>query len=126
MGASPFTVNGTTVKLSGYNMQIVNGTGSTNSTSGLGNLLIGYNALRSQHGIDARTGSHNLILGDFNNYTSYGRLVAGYENTISGAYAVVSGGGDNTASGQYSSVSGGNNNTQSNNYGWSGGTYHSP
>ena len=41
---------------------------------------------------DVRTGSHNLVLGDENNYSSYGGQVAGSDNTISNGYASVSGG----------------------------------
>jgi hypothetical protein len=58
----------------------------------------------------ARTGSHNLVIGDFNSYSSYGGLVAGTRNTISGPGGSVSGGSDNTASGGYASVSGGSSN----------------
>ncbi|MFO0891207.1 MAG: hypothetical protein U0790_18945 [Isosphaeraceae bacterium] len=89
--------------------------GMSQSTSGLGNLTVGYNATRDDDS-DARTGSHNLILGDYNNYTSYGGLVAGYFNTISGFYCSVSGGAGNTASGNWSSVSGGVDNTASGNW----------
>ena len=113
--ASPFTVSGREVTLSGYNLHIVSGSGSTNdggTLSGLGNLIIGYNALRANfNSPDVRTGSHNLILGDRNNYSSFGGLVAGAFNTISGRYASVSGGIGNTASGEFSSVSGGQSNS---------------
>ncbi len=116
-GASPFTVSGTDVTLSGYNLRIVNGLGSTDSVNGLGNLTLGYNATgNTQGGGDVRTGSHNLVLGDLNNYSSYGGLVAGYDNTVSGRYASVSGGFANTASGIYASVSGGLYNTASGSY----------
>jgi hypothetical protein len=97
--------------ITGANVYIQDGTGSTDSTSGLGNLIVGYNALRDSN--NARTGAHNLILGDKNNYTSYGGLVAGLGNTISDIYALVSGGQGNTASGSYASVSGGNANVAS-------------
>lgn len=115
-GASPFTVSGHDVTLSGYNLHIVSGSGSTNdgggALTGLGNLIIGYNALGNNQGNgDVRTGSHNLILGDQNNYSSFGGLVAGSDNSISGLYATVSSGRFNTASGFWSSVSGGNSNT---------------
>ena len=116
-GASPFTVSGTDVTLTGYNLHIVNGLSSTGTLNGLGNLIIGYNALRvDPKSPDVRTGSHNLILGDQNNYSSFGGLVAGFYNAISGQYASVSGGQGSTASGQYASVSGGYANTASNNY----------
>ena len=41
---APLNVSGTTLTIKGVNVAIVDGTGSTNSTSGLGNLTIGYNA----------------------------------------------------------------------------------
>ena len=116
-GASPFTVSGTDVTLTGYNLHIVNGLGSTGTLNGRGNLIIGYNALgNTRDAGDVRRGSHNLILGDLNNYSSYGGLVAGFDNSISGFYASVSGGNRNTASGFIASVSGGSVNTASGQY----------
>lgn len=108
---APLSVSGSNFTITGKNVQIVDGTGSTNSVSGLGNLTIGYNASRFPFGTDIRTGSHNLILGDENNYSAFGGLVAGYINSISGNYASVSGGIGNTASTFYASVSGGQGNT---------------
>jgi hypothetical protein len=109
------SADGTTLTFSGVNVQIIDGTGSTVSNSGLGNLTVGYNALRG-HGDDARTGSHNLVLGDANNYTSSGGLVAGSDNSITGTYSSVSAGQTNTASGFASSISGGINHTASGDY----------
>jgi hypothetical protein len=117
-GVSPFTIAGTEVTLSGYNLHIDNGTASSTTVNGVGNLIIGYNttghydASTSSY-VDIRTGSHNLILGDFNNYSSYGGLVVGANNAISAPYASVSGGAGNLASGVFSSVSGGESNTAS-------------
>ena len=130
--------------ITGVNVRIINGLGAAaanaGTINGLGNLTVGYNVVGNTNG-DIRTGSHNLIVGDYNNYSSYGGLIAGENNTISGPYASVSGGYGNTASGDYSSVSGGDRNTASGNfssvsgginitqgtdYGWSGGTYHTP
>ena len=100
------------------NVQIVNGTESTDGTlNGVGNLIIGYNESRGviqcPDGLwcGRLTGSHNLIVGSYNNYTSNGGIVVGLFNEISGAFSSVSGGTTNTASGHYSSVSGGNNRT---------------
>ncbi|MFO0891205.1 MAG: hypothetical protein U0790_18935 [Isosphaeraceae bacterium] len=109
---APLSVNGTTLSISGVNVQIVDGTGSTQSDSGLGNLTVGYNRARGD-GTNARTGSHNLILGDLNNYSSYGGLVVGSFNAVTDAYCSVSGGVGNTASVFGSSVSGGVGNTAS-------------
>ena len=111
---APLSVTGKTLTITAVNVSLVDGTGNTNSTSGLGNLIIGYNSAQGG-GRDKRTGSHNLILGDANNYTSYGGLVAGVYGTTSGPYAFVSGYG-NTASSTAASASGGINNTASGNY----------
>lgn len=92
----------------GVNVQVVNGTGTTNgAVNGLGNLIVGYNQPRDGADEIERTGSHNIIVGDGHDYKSYGGLVAGLSNTISGAYSSVSGGLRNVASGDYSAVSGG-------------------
>ncbi|NQT21686.1 MAG: hypothetical protein HQ592_18415, partial [Planctomycetes bacterium] len=100
------SLNGNDVTFSGVNVRIVNGTGTTDGTvNGLGNLIVGHNELRGSG--DDRSGSHNIVVGRWQNFTSYGGLVAGHYNTISGQYASVSGGSGNTASGNGSSVSGG-------------------
>ena len=64
-----------TVQFHGCNVQIVNGEGKTNSTNGAGNLVIGYD-----ENPDARpqTGSHDLILGQNQEFTSFGGIVAGF------------------------------------------------
>lgn len=103
------SVSGTEMYIDGANLNIRSGAGFTGSpVNGLGNLIVGYN-----EGSDTRTGSHNLVVGGGHGYTSYGGLVAGYNNTISGIYSSVSGGRNSTASGLHSSVSGGYNNTAS-------------
>lgn len=124
-----------TIQVSGANVQIVNGEGSTKTTNGAGNLIIGYdeNELAAP-----QTGSHDLILGIRQGFTSYGSLLAGFGNTASGAYAsvlggvntastfgaTVSGGTLNKASGAFASVSGGQEGTASGNYSSiSGGTH---
>jgi hypothetical protein len=100
---------------SGANIHIVSGSGATRDSTGLGNLVIGYDDDTADLAtIDAaRNGSHNLIVGDDNTFTSSGGLVAGYLNGIGSEYASVSGGQGNTASAPYSSVSGGESNTAS-------------
>jgi hypothetical protein len=110
---TPLSYNGTTklLTVTGANVMIVDGTGGTLSNSRLGNLQVGYNELRS--GGNIRTGSHNLILGDLQNYSSSGGLVAGASNEISGRYASITGGATNTASGEFASVTGGDFNTAS-------------
>jgi hypothetical protein len=100
---------------SGANIHIVSGSGATHDSTGLGNLVIGYDDDTADLAtIDAgRDGSHNLIVGDDNTFTSSGGLVAGFLNGIGSEYASVSGGQGNTASAPYSSVSGGEGNTAS-------------
>ncbi|MGI4790649.1 MAG: hypothetical protein ACRYFS_17580 [Janthinobacterium lividum] len=112
------SLSGTDLTITGVNVHIVNGQKSTQTANGLGNLIIGYNATGNDQvsAGDIRTGSHNLILGDQNNYSSFGGLIAGFNNTISGPFASVSGGQNNTASGYLASVSGGYGNTASNHY----------
>lgn len=146
-----------TIRFKRANIQIVNDTGETDSTNEYGNLIIGYDMADSS-GISRCTvgastdnvpttdasscssaggqwvstsfkaGSHNLVLGDENNYSSYGAIVAGnrststspygsvlggQSNTAQGYYSTVSGGGTNTANGKWASVSGGGNNSAS-------------
>jgi hypothetical protein len=108
------TVDGQpTVRFSNVNVQVVDGSGDTDgAVNGRGNLIVGYN----ENSSDTRTGSHNLIVGDRHSYTSFGGVVFGSNNTISGTYASVTGGVGNTASGGSASVSGGNGNTASGGY----------
>ncbi len=106
------TDDGTNFAITGRNVHIVDGSGQTVSNSALGNLTVGYNISRGG-GNDRRDGSHNLIVGEKNNYRSSGGLVVGYQNEISGGFASVSGGSSNTASGAFSSVSGGEFNVAS-------------
>lgn len=93
-----------TIRFSGVNVQIVNGEGKTEITNGEGNLVIGYDEMI---GTPPQTGSHNLVIGTENTYTSYGGLVAGWGNGITAPYASVSGGNYNTATGFAASVTGG-------------------
>lgn len=121
------------VVFTGVNVQIVNGNTSkkTDDSNGLGNLIIGYNKAStkkvcSKGGKDShveatctvapingtfaanqRTGSHSVIIGDSHNYTSYGSLIAGKNNTVNAEWSTVSGGENNEASGRVSAVTGG-------------------
>jgi FtsZ-binding cell division protein ZapB len=95
-------VAGTEMYITGANLHILNGAGSTESTNSLGNLIMGYG-----EGSNITTGSHNIVLGRSNNYSSYAGIVAGYANTISAPYASVLGGRYSSASGDYAAVSGG-------------------
>ena len=106
-----------TAQFAPVNVQVVSGSGLTNgAVNGKGNLVVGYDESPG-----SQTGSHNLVLGDHQAYTSYGSLVGGTGNTVSGrdsavlaqnntasgAYANITGGRFSTASGQYSAVQGG-------------------
>jgi hypothetical protein len=99
-----------TVQVSGANVQIVNGESKTATSNGAGNLVIGYDENAGAH---AQTGSHDLILGEEQTYTSYAGILAGKKNTISAPFASVTGGLFNTASGEAASVSSGEGNTAS-------------
>jgi hypothetical protein len=116
------SVLGTETYFTGTNVHIRNGLGSTNGNpsdpratqpalsvvNGLGNLIVGYNA---EGGIadfpKSRVGSHNLVLGDFNYYMSFGGIAAGRDNVMLAPYASVLGGRSNRASGDFSAVVGG-------------------
>lgn len=98
-----------TIQVKSVNVQIVSGSGSTSGTiNGEGNLVVGYD-----EGIRSQTGSNNLILGFNQSFTSYGGLLTGSGNTLSGPDASITGGSANTASGRSSSISGGRENTAS-------------
>jgi hypothetical protein len=126
-----------TVRFSGVNVQIVNGLGSTDTINGTGNLIVGYDEAttdpRSLCTIGwndttaapvtdeascaavggtwtsegFKTGSHYIVAGKGNNYSRFGGVVFGYENTSNFDYANVTGGYRNTASGRQATVSGG-------------------
>jgi hypothetical protein len=120
-----------TIQLSGVNLQIESGSGSTfGPVNGAGNLIIGYNESPG-----TETGSNNLVVGINQSYTSYGSVVAGRQSTDSGPYSAVfgyidkaegttstvAGGTGNTARAEGSSVSGGFANLASGIGAWVGG-----
>ena len=116
----------TTLRITGLNLQIVNGLGATNgdpaspdtvqgggtATNGLGNLIVGYNELGNPDG-DDRTGSHNIVFGHGNTYSSFGGLVGPHDCSSEAPYTAVSGGRSNRATGVFSAVSGGTLNVAS-------------
>jgi trimeric autotransporter adhesin len=99
-----------TIKISGANVQVVNGTGKTETINGEGNLVIGYDENEGKH---AQTGSHNLILGEEQAFTSYGGILGGSRNSLTAPFASITGGESNTASKAWASVSGGFDNVAS-------------
>jgi hypothetical protein len=123
-----------TIRISGVNVQLVNGLQATNgnpldpnatsvglvSVNGVGNLIVGYNELGNVNG-DDRTGSHNVVVGHGNSYLSFGGLVAGRDNMQGnpanprvGAYASVTGGQLNRARSTSAVVVGGRENISEN------------
>lgn len=96
-----------TIRITGVNVQIVNGLETTESTNGLGNLIVGYQELGNEREPDERTGSHYVVVGRRNNYSSSGGVVFGESNIGAGQYATVSGGRRNKADGPWSSIGGG-------------------
>jgi hypothetical protein len=98
-----------TIRFTGVNVQIVNGTGATvGSPNGSGNLVVGYQERRADG--NNRAGSHNVVVGTENNYTGAGGLVVGANNLIAGDFSTVCGGRDNAASGGHNVVVGGTGN----------------
>jgi hypothetical protein len=115
------TREGSELIFSGMNINVVSGSGATDAApNGLGNLTIGYNEkdMSNQESIklNAKGGSHNLIIGKGQSYTSYGGFVAGASNSVSAPYATVTGGFNNSADGSYASVDGGQLNVASGDY----------
>jgi hypothetical protein len=95
-----------TIQFSGVNLQILNGDGSTNSTNGAGNLVIGYDAFPEK-----QTGSHNLVLGGGQEFTSYAGILGGAENSLTGPYSSILAGAENHASAFFTAVVGGEGNS---------------
>ncbi len=120
-----------TARFNKVNVQIVNGQGNTNTVNGVGNLIVGYNAERpsgvrseecssGEHtsqsdcegagqtwALNHKSGSHNIVVGDQHNYSSFAGTVLGFQNTSNRDAASVVGGYQNSARGKYSSVAGG-------------------
>ena len=119
---------------SGANIHIESGSGATDdhgTSTGLGNLIIGYdddpiNPLPGDSTLGLPTimqtsgspsplnpgdrgGAHNLVIGGGNRFTqaAFGGFVAGERNTINNFGASVAGGFSNSAGGLFASVSGG-------------------
>jgi hypothetical protein len=99
---SSITVDGTELRIDGMNLHLRNGSGTTDGApNGLGNLIIGYNESTPDN---LRSGSHNLILGLRNSYTSIAGIVGGYDNLIASPYAAVITGDNNQATGEQSVI----------------------
>ena len=131
-----FSRSGNEITISGANLNIVNGMGNTETTNSLGNLVIGYNELRGPGYTDTRTGSHMLVIGKWNNFSSFGGIVtgsynettaryasiiSGFRSIVSGNWSTVTGGAENVASRDFAAVSGGLQNEASGFASWVGG-----
>lgn len=111
-------VKGPHVIFSGVNLHVRSGSGSTGDNGapmGLGNLIVGYNEGPHPDPTSGRNGSHNIVAGTLNAFTSTGGLVMGNQNWIQGAYSTILGGEGNQAQGLASSILGGRSN-------WTGST----
>jgi hypothetical protein len=104
--------DGNDIFVTGANLHVVNGSGNTTTTNGLGNVIVGYNEARGVEE-DNRTGSHMVVVGRGHNYGGFGGIVAGYWNSATGPWSSVLGGDSNLASGSFATVSGGNHNEAS-------------
>jgi hypothetical protein len=101
-----------TIQFSGVNVQVVSGVGKTNAAvNGEGNLVIGYD-----ENPGTETGSHDLILGEEQTFTSYGGIVGGLANSVTGPNASVIGGSLNSADGEGASIDSGQHNVASSRY----------
>ena len=83
-----------TIQFSGANIQVLNGTNSTENPNGAGNIVIGYDEFGGSY---RQTGSHNIILGSRETYTATGGIVGGYANTDEGTNDFVFGNNDKAA-----------------------------
>src|SRR5262249_32553005 len=72
------------IYITGANLHVVNGLGTTDTTNGYGNIIVGYNEVRPPgltiSSATDRSGSHMVIVGTGLNYSSFGGIVAGRYN----------------------------------------------
>src|ERR1035437_5691368 len=68
-------VKGPNVVFHGVNLQI-RSKNAEGDTSGLGNLIVGWDEVPDQPPAPFRNGSNNLVVGGLNNFTSFGCFVA--------------------------------------------------
>jgi hypothetical protein len=94
-----------TLRVTGANLQVVNGLNGTGTTNGLGNIIVGYNENGSTCD---RSGSHNIVLGSFNNYnsSSFAGIIGGYNNNLLSSYSQLFG-TENVINGQFNTILGG-------------------
>jgi len=110
LAAVSLTESGKTLQISGVNVRIISGAGTTEATpNGYGNLIVGYSELRN-NGTDTRTGSHNIVVGAEHNFSSYGCLIVGKTNDVSAQFSSVCAGTGNVVTNFSSSIGAGRNN----------------
>ena len=100
------------LRITGVNVQIVNGTGSTDCVNSTGNLIIGYGETSPAGGfIFERTGSHNLVMGTNHSYFNgaYGSIVTGNWNTVAAPNSSILSSEFSQIDGPFSTVSGADN-----------------
>ena len=102
VAVNPFSQNGLkgpNIIFQGANIHIESGSGSMVDSTGLGNLVVGYNEDTLDPGdLDAnRGGSHNLVVGPQHAYIGSGGIVGGYANVVGANYSSVTGGECNQA-----------------------------
>jgi hypothetical protein len=95
-----------TARLTGINVQIVNGEGSTKTANCKGNLILGYNEPSSEMSVN-RSGSHNLVIGFRHNYTSYCGIVNGESNILGAEYGAILNGSECAANEGHITMCGG-------------------
>jgi len=123
---------------SSINVHVNNGTGTTSSINGLGNLIVGYdentNDLQEECSLGIyqdqttcetnneiwalthKSGSHNIVVNSGHNYSRAGGLIAGINNSLLNDNSSVTGGENNRATNLSSSISGGEFNRASGEY----------
>lgn len=101
---------GQDLQFQGMNLVLLNGEGKTASANGSGNLIIGYNSP------EKITGSHNLIIGEGHQCTTYGSILSGSGHRVEGAYGAALAGSGNSVTGKGSFAMGGEGNQVGGNF----------
>lgn len=97
-----------TVRFTGVNVQIRNGTGSTDGAGdGTGNLVVGWNEADDN---DMRDGSHNVIVGSHHAWTGHSSIATGMDHALLGEGGAAIGGVANTAAAAGTALIGGQDN----------------
>jgi len=71
------------IYFTGVNLNVISGSESTDGpVNGLGNIIVGYH--ENDLFNNSRTSSHNIVVGNYHGYPSYGGIVGDIGNVISG------------------------------------------